>query len=179
MADTAAAGRELLLLRHGIADERDPLAPPAADAARALTIAGRRRTRAVVERLAALGLRADRLLASPLRRAQDTAELAIDAGLADGLELCTALAPGGDVLPLLETLCLGAAGGAGWGRLLLVGHEPDLTELAARLLGAPAAALQLKNAGLIQLTLPPSPPLVGRASLVALLTPRLVLQEQR
>jgi phosphohistidine phosphatase len=160
--------RELLLLRHGIAEERHPDRP---DAGRGLTPAGRRRTAAVLERLVAAGLRADRLLSSPFCRARQTAELALAAGLATQLELAEALAPGGDPLPLLA---------AGWPpsvrRLLLVGHEPDLGELASRLIGAAPGAIRLRKTGLALLRLPPGPPGAAAASLRLLLTPRLLLQ---
>lgn len=128
---------ELLLLRHGIAEERSPDRP---DFARALTRRGVERTRAVLARLVALDLVCDQLLTSPLRRAHQTAELAVAAGLAPGLRVAEALAPGGDALPLLQQA-------AGVGRLALVGHEPDLGDLAARLIGAPAGALVLRKAG--------------------------------
>jgi len=94
----APAQATLLLLRHGIAEERRPGLP---DHGRALTAAGRRRTEAVLEKLVALGLGVERLIASPLLRARQTAEIAVAAGLAPALELATALEPGGDALPLL------------------------------------------------------------------------------
>jgi phosphohistidine phosphatase len=53
---------------------------------------------------------------------------------------------------------------------MLVGHEPDLGQLACRLLGAPAGAIQLKKAGLALIVLTPMP------SLRLLLTPRLLLK---
>lgn len=163
--------RELWLLRHGIAEERRP---DQEDAARVLTSAGRRRTAAVLERLVAAGLQADRLISSPLPRARQTAELAIQAGLAGRLELAEALAPGGDPRSLLAH---------GWPapirRLLLVGHEPELGDLAAWLIGAPAAAIRLRKAGLAVLRLPPAAPAPASASLRLLLTPRQLLAGAR
>lgn len=153
------ADRELLLLRHGIAEERDGIRP---DAERALTAAGIQRTQQVVRRLQTFDLAADRLLSSPLRRARQTAEIAVAAGLAPSLALDAALAPGGDPLPLLQ--------GGDWQRLLLVGHEPDLGELACRLIGAPAGAITLKKAGLALLDLGGE-----GVRLRLLLTPRLIL----
>jgi phosphohistidine phosphatase len=134
MADSK---RQLLLLRHGIAEERSPDRP---DGERALTPRGLERTRAVLARLVELDFACDQLLTSPLRRARQTAELAVAAGLAPGLGVAEALAPGGDPLPLLERA-------VGMARLALVGHEPDLGDLAALLIGAPAGALVLKKAG--------------------------------
>jgi len=162
--------RELLLFRHGIAAERakpsanasdDASADLKVDGERALTAVGRSRSRAVADQLLRLGLGADRLLSSPLVRARQTAEIAVAAGLASRLELDGALAPGGDPLPLvLSCRCP---------RLMLVGHEPDLGQLACRLLGAPAGAIQLKKAGLALIVLTPV------ANLRLLLTPRLLL----
>ncbi|MEI6828485.1 MAG: histidine phosphatase family protein [Synechococcaceae cyanobacterium ELA445] len=137
-----APRRELLLLRHGIAEDR---ALGLEDAQRPLTPRGRERTAKVLERLVALGLAGDAMVSSPLVRAFQTAELAVAAGLADGFEPSTALAPGGQPEPLLERLGQ---------RLILVGHEPDLSELAAQLCGAPAGCLRLRKAGVILLELP-------------------------
>jgi phosphohistidine phosphatase len=153
-----ARPRELLLLRHGIAEERGG---PTPEVQRALTPAGVRRTQAVVERLVALGLQADELLSSPLLRARQTAEIAVAAGMAGALLLEQALAPGGDPLPLIQA--------SRAERLLLVGHEPDLGDLACRLLGAPAGAVSLKKAGLAVIRLQPV------ASLRLLLAPGVLL----
>jgi phosphohistidine phosphatase len=171
----ASPAWELLLLRHGIAEERSP---DRVDAERELTAAGRARTRAVLERAAGLGLRADRLLSSPLARARQTGEIACEAGLAPALELVQALEPGGDPLPLLPAWLTPAEAGAGPLRLLLVGHEPDLGLLAARLLGAPPGAITLRKAGLALLRLPVLPAgatLAGTARLEWLVRPKLWL----
>lgn len=94
----APSDLRLLLLRHGIAEERSAGRP---DGLRPLTPAGRRRTTAVLERAMALGLKAERLVSSPLVRARQSAEIALSLGLAPGLELATALEPEADPLPLL------------------------------------------------------------------------------
>lgn len=195
---------QLLLLRHGIAEDRSDDRP---DGQRALTPAGRRRTTAVLERVVAIGLKADRLISSPLLRARQTAEIAMATGLAPALELATALEPGGDPLAQLplwlaasaaarpiesplrpdssgyDAVTPAAAPATGL-RLALVGHEPDLGDLAARLLGAPAGALALRKAGLAVLELVesdwvPSGGAVGAGCgawrLRLLLTPRALL----
>ena len=159
------APRELLLLRHGIAEERSPDRP---DAQRALTAAGRQRTVAVLERLVQLDLRCQQLLSSPLLRARQTAELAVAAGLAPPtLQLAEGLAPAGDPWPLLRW-------SAGVHRLALVGHEPDLGDLAAALIGAPPAALVLKKAGIVLLEITAVSPR-PRARLRLLLGPAQLL----
>ncbi len=173
--------RELLLLRHGIAEERGAGLD---DASRALTAAGIERTGRVLQRLLELDLRAEVLLSSPLVRARQSAELARDAGLAPALELEAALAPGADPEPLLQRWLGPTSPRPGWGRLALVGHEPDLSRLAAWLIGVPAAQaegrLRLKKAGVLLLELPgedgPAPPqLAGAARLLLLLSPRSLL----
>ena len=170
--------RELLLLRHGIAEER---AIGLEDAQRSLTPEGRERTRHQLARLEALGLHCDLVLSSPLVRARQTAELAVAAGLAPELELAAALAPLADPLPLLERWLGAVSPRPGWRRLALVGHEPDLSTLAALLIGVPMArapqALQLKKAGVALLQWPGTPPmdLLGSARLELLLPPRVLL----
>ena len=164
-----AATRELLLLRHGIAEERRVDLP---DGSRALTAEGRLRAEAVLQRLLELGLGCDLLLSSPLTRARQTADLARLAGLAPDLELAAALEPAGEIGPLLQLWLGDSSPRPGWRRLALVGHEPDLGLLAARLIGAPAGAVTLKKAGVALVALPED----GRAArLKLLLSPRSLL----
>ena len=175
----AARRRELLLLRHGIAEERGDASD---DAQRRLTPEGIERTSLLLQRLAELDLACELLLSSPLVRARQTAELAVAAGLAPELELAACLAPLADPLPLLERWLGPLSPRPGWRRLALVGHEPDLSTLAALLIGVPMAqapeALQLKKAGAALLQLPAAVPvsgLAGTARLALLLPPRLLL----
>lgn len=150
--------RELLLWRHGIAEDRHPDRP---DQERALTAEGRLRTEAVAAELCCLQLHCDRLLSSPLRRALQTAEIGVEAGLAPAVVQEIRLAPGGDPRPLLKA--------GPWRRLCLVGHEPDLGELASSLLGVPVGTISLRKAGIVLLRLGPT-----GASLEALIGPRLL-----
>lgn len=177
MPESFEAKRELVLLRHGIAEERSP---DRADAGRALTDQGRQRTRAVLRRALSLGLQAERLVSSPLIRARQTAEIALAVGLAPALELAESLVPGADPLPLVEAwLASGRNGEPTQHRLLLVGHEPDLGLLAARLIGAAPGSITLRKAGLALLAFEAgvrgAGPPVGEASLRLLLSPRSLL----
>ena len=130
---------ELVLLRHGIAEPRQAgLDHPD----RPLTEVGRQRTQRVMAALVRRGLRLDRLLTSPYLRALQTAQLALEAGLAPGLAVDERLQPGGAHETLLTPFN---------GRLGLVGHEPDLGDLACALLGCAPGSLVLKKAGVIQL----------------------------
>lgn len=153
------AERELLLWRHGLAEERHP---DRSDGDRALTAEGIQRTLAVAEQLHHLQLGCDRLLSSPLRRAVQTAELGVGAGLAADFTVEARLVPGGDPRPLLQP--------GSWRRLGLVGHEPDLGDLASGLLGTPAGTIKLRKAGIVLIRLG-----ARGARLEALIGPRLLL----
>jgi phosphohistidine phosphatase len=163
---------ELILLRHGIAEPHGS----GEDRLRALTPAGRERTRQICRRACQLGLKAPTLISSPLVRAHQTGAIAVETGLAAGLRCSEALAPGADPWPLLQDwLARGPEGGAG--RLILVGHEPDLGLLACRLIGAPAGAVALKKAGIAMVAWPQGTAVVspeGQAQLRLLLTPRVL-----
>jgi phosphohistidine phosphatase len=96
-----------------------------------------------------MGLGAERMASSPLTRARETADLAMAAGLAPSMDVEDCLAPGADPLPLLRGWRTAeSAGGGTAGRLVLVGHEPDLSLLACHLIGATPGAIRLKKAGL-------------------------------
>ncbi|AII48323.1 phosphohistidine phosphatase [Synechococcus sp. KORDI-52] len=151
---------DLLLLRHGIAE---PRLAGRDHPDRPLTAAGRQRTQLVMAALVRRGVRLDRLLSSPYRRALQTAELALEAGLASELAVDERLEPGG----ALETLLTAADG-----RLGLVGHEPDLGDLACGLLGCAPGALVLKKAGVIQLRHS-----TGQWQVQALLRPSLLIDD--
>jgi phosphohistidine phosphatase len=123
---------ELYLVRHAIAEERGPEHPD--DRLRPLTTDGIRRFKEAVRGLRALGIGLDVVLTSPLTRARETAAI-LGAGLGRRVPIVDveALAPGGRPGAVLDAL---AKRPKVHRRVALVGHEPDLGELAARLLGA-------------------------------------------
>jgi phosphohistidine phosphatase len=131
-------------MRHGIAAERvGPFASN--DAKRPLTAKGRKRTRQIATGLDNIGVRFDWIISSPLVRARETAEIVAAASHSKPpVELSNTLRPGGS---LDEIISLLAKNGSSE-RVLLVGHEPDLSSLAARLIGAGGVAnLTLKKGG--------------------------------
>ncbi len=153
----------LILLRHGIAHDRlDPACPP--DFERALTEKGRRRTRAAVAGLRALGVAVDVVGSSPLVRAVQTAEIArqvLEPTDATRLEL-DALEPFGDPREVLADVAE-----AGRDAVLLAGHAPSLDRVVAAAVGAPRPLTHLKKAGVACLELEP-----GGGRLVWLHEPR-------
>ena len=121
---------ELCIMRHGIAADR---ALSSSDAKRALTPEGRERMEEIARGVAETGFVPDRILASPYVRAAETAEI-VARTVGSGLraESCDALQPGGELGALIEVLVKQPARK----RVLVVGHEPDLSRLAAGLVGA-------------------------------------------
>ena len=125
-----AATIQLYLVRHAIAAERGPNYPD--DRERPLTSEGIARFKQSVDGLKEFEVSVDLVLTSPLVRAAHTAELLV-AGLSSKprTEQLDALAPGGRVSAVLEAVSRFARQ---YRRIALVGHQPDLGELAAKLL---------------------------------------------
>jgi phosphohistidine phosphatase len=122
---------QLYLVRHAIAAERGDDWPD--DNKRPLTERGISRFKEGVGGLKELDSAIDEIFTSPLVRAKQTAELL--AGGVDGkptVKLLDALAPGHSPAVMMAQL----AKVAKRRRIALVGHEPDLGELAAHLIGA-------------------------------------------
>lgn len=164
---------KLYLLRHGIAVERRP---GRSDAQRRLTPRGRRRMQRIARAMSLAGIRVDAIYTSPLPRAAQTAAIVTAALDAPDPVESPALAPGGAVAALLQEIARQhRRPGAG---VLLVGHEPDLSRLASRLVtGAPNGVLRLRKGGFCRLDVPDDRLRYGRcATLEWLVAPRLLLR---
>jgi phosphohistidine phosphatase len=122
---------ELYLIRHGLAEERGDSWPD--DAKRPLTDEGMSRLRKQVRGLARLGISLDMILTSPFVRARQTAEI-VAGGLDPQPHVATldSLAPDGSYADVLADLAKHTRRSC----IALVGHEPGIGELAARLIGA-------------------------------------------
>jgi phosphohistidine phosphatase len=131
---------DLYLLRHGIAEERSAGRP---DETRKLTEKGRRKLGQVLEAARAAGVRPGVVVSSPLVRAVQTAEMAVEI-LGGELERDEALSP--DSNP--EAVVAAARTRSRKGPVILVGHEPLLGRTATFLLQAPEGAIELKKAAL-------------------------------
>ena len=157
---------EIYLLRHGIAGDAKAGMP---DADRALTDEGKKKLRAVLGVAKAAGVAPDLILTSPLKRAAETAKMAAQAlGCGQEPVPTPALAPDGEP----ETIWEEIRGRRDSKQLLLAGHEPLLSCLAAYLLGGPASMIDVKKGALVRIdveALGPRP----RGVLRWLLTPRL------
>jgi phosphohistidine phosphatase len=117
----------LYLLRHGVAADATP---EMSDAERPLTAAGARKMQRIARGLKRAGFRPDLILTSPLRRAQETAAALAAVDPSVTVDIYQALAPGNDPAELVA----GLRAYRGKRRIVLVGHQPDLGELASHLL---------------------------------------------
>jgi phosphohistidine phosphatase len=137
----------LWLLRHG---EAVPHGAREDDSDRELTPRGEEQSRAAGRALARVGLELDACYASPRVRARDTAALAAaelgvevveDASIASGFDRADAE----DLLAAHD------------GNVLVVGHEPDFSQLVHDLTGARA---KFEKGGVAAVKLGPSPQLI-------------------
>lgn len=160
----------LFFLRHGVAVERDPQSFPD-DSRRPLTLKGEDRVRLVCDALQALELSFDAILSSPFLRARQTAEIiAGSLGLRRALQFHNDLTPTGDPRALLRFVNRISPKPE---NLLLVGHEPYLSELLSVLISGQADALiDLKKNGLAKIEVTQRLKLGRCATLNWLLTPR-------
>jgi phosphohistidine phosphatase len=120
----------LFLIRHGIAEQRGELWPD--DSKRPLTEQGMARLRKQARGLARLDVTIDMVLTSPFVRTRQTAEIIASAfEPRPHLTTTEALTPDGSYAAVLAEL----AKHGRRTRIALVGHEPGIGELAARLVG--------------------------------------------
>lgn len=141
-----AMALRLDLLRHGRAEGRHP----DGDSHRALTPAGAEAVRALATVLAREPERPDRVFASPLARARETARLVVSGlGLSIEIETLDALAPECEPEALLHAL---ETHDVRSGHALLVGHQPLMSRFARLLTGDehdfdPGTLLRLEFSG--------------------------------
>lgn len=145
--------RSLYLIRHAVAADRGDTYPD--DNLRPLTREGIQRWKRQVRGLLALGVELDLVLTSPLARARQTAEI-LAAGVIDRprVETLEELAPGCTAAATLQAL----AGYQKFRHVALVGHEPEMGALAARILGA-KGSMPFKKGAVCRIdvdSLPPS-----------------------
>jgi phosphohistidine phosphatase len=138
---------ELYVVRHAIAVERGT--PSVPDDERPLTPKGRKRMRQIALGLHRLGLQPERILTSPLPRALETAEIVADAlGIADRLQTCDVLRADREAAGIRDWVLTRTED-----RLMIVGHNPNLSQLLGLLVAGLADPLvcDLKKGGVAAL----------------------------
>jgi phosphohistidine phosphatase len=163
---------KLYLTRHGIALDRIGGAIKN-DFQRPLTQAGIDELGLVVKALKRLEVGADLVIASPLIRAKQTAEIIrLGLGTPQALEISEALCPGAPTSDLFKALSQFTA----FEQIFLVGHEPDMSRIAGTLLWCGAEFnMPFKKAGIARIDISDVPPsFPGR--LKWFLTPKIMSQ---
>ena len=137
---------ELYILRHGIAVERGTPGYKK-DGDRPLTKEGEDKMRQIADAMRGMDLKFDLILSSPLVRAEQTANI-VAGEVDEEVTFTHYLEPGGNALDLINEINDEKAH-----RVLLVGHEPDLSSLVSILIsGKSDAGIELKKGGLCKLT---------------------------
>jgi phosphohistidine phosphatase len=158
---------ELYLIRHGVAEERGKEWPD--DSKRPLTPQGIARLRKEARGLDAIGVGFDQIVTSPLVRTRQTAEiLAEEMKVKASIVPSDALAPAGAPAAVMQEI----ARHVRKPRVALVGHEPNLGELAAQLIGA-RSAIAFKKGGICRIDFDVLPP-KGTGALVWFVTPKIL-----
>lgn len=158
---------QIYLLRHAIAE--DPR-PGLKDPDRKLTREGVDKLDRVLKIARLAAVEPSLLASSPYRRALETARAAAaELGYQGQILTWESLTPGSSPESVWDDI---RAHAAGTEQLLLAGHEPLFSALAAYLLGEPSISVDFKKAGLMRIDLPrlgPRP----RGILEWYLTPKL------
>ena len=143
---------QLYLIRHGVAEERGDAWPD--DAKRPLTDKGIGQMRKAARGIARLGVSVEVVLSSPLVRARQTAEI-VAAALDPRPSLLNvdSLATDGSFAKIIADLEKHARKS----RIALVGHEPQIGELAARLIGS-RHAIEFKKGAVCRIDIDDLPP---------------------
>jgi phosphohistidine phosphatase len=141
---------KLYILRHAIAENRDETVYPD-DSLRPLTVKGKKKMVEIAERLKDMGVQIDLILSSPYVRAHETAKIVAKTfGMKKKqLVLSEHLTPSGFANDLIAEINEKYP----VDNLMLVGHEPYLSDLIVMLLaGGPSISIVVKKGGLCQLS---------------------------
>ena len=158
---------QLYLIRHGVAEERGDAWPD--DSKRPLSEEGMERLQRSTRGLARLDVWIDLVLTSPLVRTRQTADLVASAfDPRPSIITVESLAPGGTYPSLVADLEKHARKT----RVALVGHEPGIGELAARLIGS-RHSFEFKKGAVCRIDVDEIPP-VGPGDLRWMLTPKVM-----
>ncbi len=153
---------EIYFVRHGAAVDQKEW--KGSDHERPLTDKGTREMARAAQGIATLGIRPDRIIASPYVRARQTADIiAKELGLIDNLATDERLSPGFGIKALAALLEESPKSGS----FMLVGHEPDFSAVVGRLIGG--GRVECRKGSLARVRL--DDPTAGGGILVCLLPP--------
>ncbi len=143
---------ELIILRHGIAEERDVfLKKNLEDHMRPLTLKGRKRMQKVCFRLRDFISDIDLIVASPFERSRQSAQIVSNVYMGKRIVEAPELVPHSPPQAFLKWL---RVQGRSYRRILAVGHEPHLTTFLGMMLsGKPESFIDLKKSGVVAIKL--------------------------
>ncbi len=142
---TQKSSMDLFILRHG---EAGRSSPSPGDFKRALTSEGEQEIKDISEGIMILGVKFDHILTSPLLRAKQTAEItAKSIKFKNKIEEIKSLKPEGSRLELYAHLAKLKQDAV----VLIVGHEPFLSELIGEAISNPDCRIDLKKGGLARI----------------------------
>jgi len=158
---------KLYFLRHGIADA--PEGYQGSDFERPLTDEGCRRMAAEAKTIAKLKLELDAIITSPLKRAKQTASI-----VADELKMKEELVEDERLGPAFDTEALASLlrDNTNAQAIMLVGHDPSMTETIGALVGG--AKIDFKKGGVACVDVPEPSSL--RGELLWLAPPKLLIK---
>lgn len=156
---------DLLILRHGEAG-RHSLSP--GDSKRSLTSEGRQEIVDLSNGLKSLGIKLDKVFTSPLLRAKQTAEIVTKSLKYKGtIEDLNSLKPEGNRLEFYSVLSKLKQESV----ILVVGHEPYLSEMISEAISQSGCRINLKKAGMARIRVISTLPKI-KGELRWLLTPK-------
>jgi phosphohistidine phosphatase len=166
---------ELYVLRHAIALTAAE-AGVSRDSERPLSSEGRDKMKRIAAAMKSIGVEVDLILSSPYVRARETALMAHEGlGLKDCLEFTDALASGEDSKLILAELKTHFKKSE---RIMVVGHEPDLSLLISKITSLGRLRVEMKKAGLAKIEITETHPEL-KGTLEFLLTPKVMLHVER
>src|SRR5262245_52934118 len=158
---------ELYLIRHAVAEDRGDDWPD--DAKRPLSEDGASRMRKAARGLERIGVTLDVIVTSPLVRTRQTAEIVAGAlNPKPPIVAAESHAPGGAYQAIVADLEKQSKRA----RIALVGHEPGIGELAARLIGS-RHPIEFKKGAVVRIDVDQIPP-TGPGNLRWMLPPRVM-----
>lgn len=138
---------QIYVLRHGIAED---VKPGGSDADRELTSEGRKKLRDVLRAASNADVKPDVVVSSPLVRAMQTAEIAMEVlDYKDDLLQSEALVPSSDPESVWDEIRVHHQAT----QLMIVGHEPLLSRVVAFLLNAPSLLVDMKKGAMVRIDL--------------------------
>lgn len=155
----------IFVLRHGDANTGTKISD---DFRRPISDVGVKESEAVARMLTVFEIKFDRVFSSPLKRARQTAEIATKSQKIRIMEI-NELKPEGNIEQILKILSEQKENST----ILMVGHNPLLTDLICNIIGCAQSSVSLKTGGIAKIKITSLRPKLS-GNLEWLLTPKII-----